>query len=104
MLTGDGLSVDLAGAAFGAGRCGLGPAVEYALEPVMQAVTEELFGVSQVGGGDQEEAEIRAIVAHPRVAGAIGFCRWASDFLYQRPSPGEDDLASVARAAAALTP
>ena len=24
MLTGDGLSVDLAGAAFGAGRCGLG--------------------------------------------------------------------------------
>jgi hypothetical protein len=64
----------------------------------------ELFGVSQVGGGDQEEAEIRTIVAHPRVAGAIGFCRWASDFLYQRPSPGEDDLATVARAAAALTP
>jgi hypothetical protein len=81
-----------------------GPAVEYALEPVMQAVTEERFGVSRVGGGDQEEAEMRAIVAHPRVAGAIGFCRWASDFLYQRPSSGEDDLAAVARAAAALTP
>jgi hypothetical protein len=81
-----------------------GPAIEYALEPVMCAATEELFGVSQVGSGDQEEAQIRAIVGHPRVAGAIEFCRWASDFLYQRPSPTGDDLAAVGRAAAALTP
>lgn len=81
-----------------------GPAVHYALEPVMQAVTEELFGVSQVGGGDQEEAQVRAVVGHPRVSGALEFCLWASDFLYQRPSPTEDDLAAVERAAAALTP
>jgi hypothetical protein len=81
-----------------------GPAIEYALEPIVTTATQELFGVSQVGSGDQEEAQIRAIVAHPRVAAAITFCRWATDFLHERPSPTEEDLAAVARNAAALTP
>lgn len=81
-----------------------GLAIEYGLEPVMTMVTQELFGVSQVGSGDQEEAQIIAIMGHPRVAEAIRFCRWASDFLHKRPSPAEEDLAAVVRTAAALTP
>lgn len=81
-----------------------GPAIEYALEPVMAMATQELFGVSQIGSGDQEEAQIIAIMGHPRVAKAIRFSGWATDFLYKRPSPTEEDLATVARTAAALTP
>jgi hypothetical protein len=81
-----------------------GPAIEYPLEPIMAAATQELFGVSQVGSGDQEEAQIRAIMAHPRVAAAITFCQWATEFLHERPLPTQEDLAAVARNAAALTP
>jgi hypothetical protein len=81
-----------------------GPAIEYALEPVIRTSTEELFGVSQAGSGEQEEAQVRAIMGHPRAAAAIAFCQWAADFLHQRPSPTREDLAAVASAAAALTP
>ena len=81
-----------------------GPAIEYALEPVVSTATQELFGVCQVGSGDQEEAQVGAIVAHPRVAEAIRFCRWASDFLRERPSPTGDDLSRVGGNAAVLTP
>jgi hypothetical protein len=81
-----------------------GPAIEYALEPVVTTATQELLGVSQAGSGDQEEAQVKAVVAHPPVAEAIRFCRWASDYLRERPSPSEDDLAAVVTTAAALTP
>jgi hypothetical protein len=81
-----------------------GPAIQYALEPVMAIATQELFGVSQVGSGDQEEAQIIAIMHHPRTAEATTFCQWATGFLHQRPSPAKDDLSTVARSAAALTP
>ena len=81
-----------------------GPAIGYALEPVVATATQALFGVSQVGSGDQEEAQVKAVVAHPRAAQAIRFCRWASDYLHARPSPIEDDLAAVVTTAAALTP
>lgn len=81
-----------------------GPAIEYALEPVVGTATQELFGVWQVGSGDQEEAQITAVMGHARVAEAIGFCRWATGFLGERPSPTGDDLSLVGRNAAALTP
>jgi hypothetical protein len=81
-----------------------GPVIEYAPEPVVNAATEELTGVSQVGSGDEEEAQVRAIMSHPRVARAAGFCRWAADFLGERPSPGADDLCLLGQNAAALTP
>jgi hypothetical protein len=70
----------------------------------MAIATQELFGVSQVGSGDQEEAQIIAIMHHPRTAEATTFCQWATGFLHQRPSPAKDDLSTVARSAAALTP
>jgi hypothetical protein len=81
-----------------------GRAIQYALEPVMAVATQELFGVSQVGSGDQEEAQVIAIMSHPLVTEAIRFCQRASDFLRTRPSPAEDDLAELARTATALTP
>lgn len=81
-----------------------GPAIEYALEPVVSTATQELFGVSQVGGGDQEEEQVRTVMGHPRVAEAIGFCRWAADFLGERPSPAGNDLSRVGTNAAALRP
>lgn len=81
-----------------------GPAIEYALESAVSRATQELFGVSQVGSGDQEEAQITAVMGHARVAEAIGFCRWAADFLGQRLSPTGDDLSLVGSNAAALTP
>lgn len=81
-----------------------GPAIEYALEPAVSTATQELFGVTQVGSGDQEEAQITAVMGHARVAEAIGFCRWATDFLGERPSPTGDELSLVGRTAAALAP
>jgi hypothetical protein len=79
------------------------PVIWYPLEPVIGMTTEELYGVSQLGS-TAPEAQLRAVVDHPRVAGAVGFCRWASDFLRQRPSPTADDLTAVARNAVALAP
>lgn len=81
-----------------------GPAIEYALEPVVAMATQELFGVSQVGSGDQEEAQVIAIMRHPRTVEAITFCQWAIGFLEERPSPAEADLAAVASSAVALRP
>lgn len=66
--------------------------------------TQELFGVSQVGSGGQEEDQIIAIMGHSRVAEAIRFSSWTADFMHRRPFPDEEDLAAVARAAGALTP
>ena len=79
-------------------------AIQYALEPVVAMATQELFGVSQVGSGDQEETQVIAIMSHPRVAEAISFCQRASDFLRERPSPDEEDLAELVRTATALAP
>ena len=58
-----------------------GPATEHALEPVLVAATEELFGVSQLGTSDEEEAQVAAVLQHPKVAAAVEFCRWVTDFL-----------------------
>jgi hypothetical protein len=81
-----------------------GPAIEYGLEPVLQRATEELFGVSQVGGGPTENEQTEAIISHPRVSGAVEFLEWATDFLNDRPSPKEDDLELVAQRATVLAP
>jgi hypothetical protein len=81
-----------------------GPAIEYALEPVLVAVTEELFGVSQLGTSDEEEAQVAALLRHPKVAAAVEFCRWATDFLQDQPEPNEADLALVSSRAVVLAP
>jgi RHS repeat-associated protein len=69
-----------------------GPVIEYALESIAHKATEELFGVSQLGGGDAEEAEMLQVVDHPSVAAALDFLRWAINFLGDHPSPENEDL------------
>jgi hypothetical protein len=79
-----------------------GPAIEYALEPVLSAASEELFGVSQLGTSDEEEEQVRLLLRHREVAAALEFVRWATAFLQDRPLPAEEDLAIVGSRAAAL--
>jgi hypothetical protein len=82
----------------------VGPAIWYALEPIMQKATEDLFGVSQVAGGDTEADEMGQVVAHPAVASALDFLRWAITFLGNCPSPTERDLEVVHSRSMALAP
>jgi hypothetical protein len=81
-----------------------GPAIEYALQPVISAASETLYGVSQLGASDQEQEQVRMLLQHPKVVGALKFCRWATEFLKGRPSPIEHDLALLSSRASALQP
>jgi hypothetical protein len=80
------------------------PAIEYALEPVVSAATEELYGVSQLGTSDDEEEQVRALMEHHKVMAALEFCRWATGFLRARLSPTEDDLQKLSSRASVLAP
>jgi hypothetical protein len=81
-----------------------GPAIEYALEPVLSAVTHRLFGVSQIGSGPDEQMKVHAILADPAARTALEFCRWAIDYLRVRASPSENDLDLIRSRSAALLP
>jgi len=83
---------------------GAGPAIEYALEPILAAATEELFGVSQVGSGNDEESQLSELLQHPRVAAAIEFCTWATQFLQGHPEPTDADLVLLGSRASVLVP
>jgi len=79
-----------------------GPAIEYALEPVISAASEDLYGVSQLGTSDEEEEQVRGLLQHRKVTAALEFCRWATDFLQDRPSPAEEDLTLISSRASVL--
>lgn len=81
-----------------------GPAIEYALEPVVSSVSSQLFGVSQVGSGEQEEDQIRVLLEHPVLAAATDFLRWAVSMLRERPLPTRDDLDLVRSRSSVLAP
>jgi len=81
-----------------------GPAIEYALEPVLSAASEELYGVSQIGASRGEEQQVRRLLQHSKVIAALEFCEWATEFLRDRPSPTEQDLALVSSRASKLAP
>jgi hypothetical protein len=81
-----------------------GTGLEYALEPIVQNTTERLFGVSQVGSGPDEDAQMQAVMNSPEVSSALDFCTWAIDFLASRPTLTEDDLAELTNRAAAIAP
>lgn len=55
-----------------------GMSIEYALEPVIGNVSEELFGFWQVGSGEYEVEQVADIMNHPDVVSAVGFIRWAA--------------------------
>jgi hypothetical protein len=81
-----------------------GVAIEYALEPVVSTASQRLFGVSQVGSGDQEERQIRTILADPAVVAAAEYLRWAIATLAERPAPTAEELALVRARFHALAP
>jgi len=81
-----------------------GPAIEYALEPVVSATTEELFGVSQLGSGPELEETMSVVLEASRVVAAVTFLRWALVFLSDESGLSEENLALLRSHATALTP
>jgi hypothetical protein len=79
-----------------------GPAIEYALEPLLGRVSEELFGVTQLGSGPDEEDKLETLLRHPRIEGAFAFVRWATEFLGSEPD--EQSLNTVRSRAVAIAP
>ena len=64
-----------------------GMSVEYALEPFLGRVSEDLFGYWQVGSGDNEAAQVAEVMAHPVVLEGVAFCRWAIGVLASSAAP-----------------
>jgi hypothetical protein len=62
-----------------------GPVIEYALEPLLGAVTEELFGVTQLASGTDENEKIKVVLRDQRVIRAFEFLTWATDYLGMEP-------------------
>jgi hypothetical protein len=81
-----------------------GPVIEYALEPVLQAATQSLFGVSQVGSGPREEEQVAAVLSVHRVVDAIAFCRWAIHLLKESSSHNEETIKALLSRAPVLLP
>ena len=81
-----------------------GPGVEYALEPVMGRVTERLHGVSQLGSGPDESAQMEEVLRQPEIVEALGFFSWAVDFLGQAKALTDAEIAELTRRAAAIAP
>ena len=79
-----------------------GPAIEYALEPILGSVTEELFGVTQLGSGPDEDEKVETLLRHPRVEQAFAFVRWATEFLGSEPD--EQSLDTLRSRAPAIAP
>lgn len=81
-----------------------GPCIEYALEPQSQAVSEHLFGVSQVGSGPNEEEAMEALASAVGFRPALNFVEWAVAFLAEVETLSDDDLDSLTSSAAVLRP
>jgi hypothetical protein len=72
-----------------------GMSIEYALEPAVGRTSEELFGYWQVGSDGNEDDELTAIMAHPRVRAAVEFCRWSLQQLEETSMPDNALLESI---------
>jgi hypothetical protein len=81
-----------------------GPVIWYALQPILEETTEQCFGVSDVGSGPHEEAQMQVIQSQPAMVAAIEFCRWAIRFLEERPEPDADALGLLRMRAQVLEP
>lgn len=80
-----------------------GMSIEYALEPAVGRASEALFGYWQVGGGDDEDEEVVAIMAQPDVVKAVEFCRWAVQRLATTGALSDAVLEDIGARAAVLT-
>lgn len=83
---------------------GAGFGIEYALDPVMATATERLYGVSQVGSGPDEDAQVQTILAEADVQAAVDACRVVIARLSGRPVITEDDLRVARERLAPLSP
>jgi hypothetical protein len=83
---------------------GPGYGIEYALDPVVTTATERLYGVSQVGSGPDEDAQMLAVLAEPDVRAAVEACRAVVARLADRPVLTEDDLQVAEERLAPLSP
>lgn len=81
-----------------------GPCVEYALEPLIQTVSQHLFGCSQVGSSNEEEAQMHQLVSDARFSQAIDFCDWAIGRLTSNPEPSPAELDELTARASVLVP
>lgn len=81
-----------------------GPCIEYALEPQFQAVSEHLFGVSQVGSGPEEEEAIETLLDTAEFRAALEFAEWAVAFLAEVDTLSDHDLDSLIDRAVVLQP
>jgi hypothetical protein len=77
---------------------------EAVAEPLTQATSERLYGVSDVGSGSEEDAQIRAILHEPDMSAALDFVTWAVDHLTDRAAPSGDDLSELTSRAVVIAP
>jgi hypothetical protein len=81
-----------------------GYGVGYALDPVISAATQRLFGVAGLGNGPEDAAALDTVLAQPDVLAGVSVVREAVDHLSARPEPDTADLDTVAHLLAALAP
>ncbi len=77
-----------------------GACIEFALQPVTEAVSERLFGVSQIGGGPNERMQSARLIDDAQFREALGFCEHAIEELGRRRAitvQTLDELVSIAR-------
>jgi len=79
-----------------------GPAIEFALEPILGTVTEELFGFTQVGSGPSEEMQIEAVLQDERIVRVLDFMNWATNRLGVEPD--DEALAELRERGRVLLP
>jgi hypothetical protein len=81
-----------------------GPAIEYALEPVIHHATLRLFGVTQLGSDMNESVRVAAVLAESDVASALEFCDSATRALVGATTVNRELLSDLEKRASALLP
>ena len=88
----------------GPGAPGAGYGVGYALDPVISAATQRLFGVAGLDNGPEDAAALDAVLAEPEVLAGVAVVRDAVDHLAAHPEPDPADLDTVAALLSGLAP
>lgn len=83
---------------------GAGPAIYYAIEPIIQAASERLFGVSSLGAGAEGAAQETILLADVRVARALEFVRSTARMLRDEPQPDTTMIEEIRGGAGVLLP
>lgn len=81
-----------------------GFSIEYALEPLLQAETERVHGVSQLGSGPHENQQMDEVLRQPRIVAALDFLTWAVGVLGERVGVTVDQFDELTSRARVLSP